>query len=151
MVSDLDAAHHPSSRSDHLFEHTVFAAPVFKSGVCRPRTPAIGVGIGRPDLNEPIRIGIWKGPQQDGIYHTEHGRVCSNPQGQGQHRYCREYWVTPHHPRCVLHIAAKRFEQMAGAYLADSLLDLLDSAELKARLSPGLLLAHARSHAFVHE
>src|SRR5215831_9466889 len=136
MITALDADH-PGSRCSNLFEHSVFAAPVFKSGVCRPHAPAVSFRIRRPDLYQPIRIRIWEGTQQHSIYHAEHRRVCSNRQGQGQHGGCSEYWATQHHPRCVAQIATKRFEQMARANLVDLLLDLLDPAELKAGLSPG--------------
>jgi hypothetical protein len=110
--------------------------------VTRPR-------VGRPDEDEPIRVGVGQRPQQHGAEQAEDRGIRADAETERENRDARERRVPAQHARAdaqVLHEMVERGESRAVPVV---LPDLREAAEPDERLAPRLVRRHSGAQVVV--
>src|SRR5580704_6102849 len=99
--------------------------------------------------HQPVRLGIWQGPQQNSIDYGEHYGGSAHAERQSQNGYRCKAGALPQHPHRVPQVLPKILHPARPPRIPALLFDLLRSAERHPRTPPRLGRTNPASDQFV--
>ncbi len=91
-----------------------------------------GVGTGRAELHQPLRIFHRQRPQHHGVENAEYGRIRADAQRQRKNRRGGEAWIGSQRTEGVADILRQRFKEWPHPDGAAGLADLRQVTERAA-------------------
>src|SRR6266851_5895490 len=113
-------------------EDTVCRAKILR--VCRRDVSCVVAFVNAavlPNADQRIKITEVVGMEEQGIHHTEDGRIGADAQGQSQHTHNGEAWASPKRSQAVSQIGEQGFHAVDAASFTALFLESLHSAKFE--------------------